>query len=87
MSDYDDLLHGLDDPHSAFEGRNRSAGRPVNPDSLRQRLERGEAKQLKVVVPDELHHRLSIRAAQERRTMSEIVEALITDYLKSTNKT
>lgn len=61
-----------------------AVGRPPNPQSLRQQLERGEAKQLKLIVPAELHKRLKIRAAVEERDISDIAAEVLGDYLDST---
>lgn len=47
--------------------------------SLRQQLEAGEGRQLNVIIPADLHHRLKVRAAVDGVPMSEIVtEALET---------
>ena len=54
-----------------------SPGRPMDPDSLSQQLKRGEAKQLKAIIPADLHKRVKLASVELARDVSEITaEAL-----------
>ena len=57
-------------------------GRPVDPGSLTSQLKTGNAKQLKAIVDAELHKRLKIPSVQEGRSISEIVEEAILEWLE-----
>lgn len=59
----------------------RPAGRPVQPDSLRQRLARGEARKLRLTLPDELARAVNIHAAKTDRTVSEVIADLVREHL------
>jgi len=60
-----------------------SGGRPSEPDSQRNRLERGEARQLRVVVSTDAYRQLKIRGAMTDRDMSEMVEEAIEAWLEA----
>jgi hypothetical protein len=51
-------------------------------DSLAARLERGEASHLHGIIDVELHRRLKVLAVTEGRTLSEVVEAAVREYLE-----
>ena len=59
-----------------------SGGRPSEPDSQRSRLERGEARQLRVVVSTEAYRQLKVRGALTDRDMSDMVEEAIKAWLE-----
>ena len=59
------------------------AGRPADPESFRSRLERGEARNLKVTLPEELYKALRVQAALTDRPMSELVSEAVSDWLAS----
>lgn len=59
------------------------AGRPVDPGSHRSRIERGEARQMSVVIADETYRQLKVHAALTDRTMSEMVEEAVTEWLEA----
>lgn len=52
------------------------------PGSVRSKLEGGEAKQLKAVLPTERWKRLKIAAVLEDRTLNDAVNEAIEDWLK-----
>lgn len=56
-------------------------GRPPNPDSHRSRLERGEARQLTVIVSEDAYRALRVQAALTDRTMSDIVDEALREWL------
>lgn len=58
------------------------AGRPTDPDSFRSKLERGEARNLKVTLPEEQYRALRIEAAKTDRPMSELVSEAIAAWLE-----
>ena len=49
--------------------------------SLRSRLEKGEGKQLNVVIPADLHKRLKVQSVLEDQSMSEIVADALRKHL------
>lgn len=56
-------------------------GRPVNPDSLRSKLNRGEARSMHVILPEELHRGLRVQAALTDRRLSELVAEAVREWL------
>jgi hypothetical protein len=56
-------------------------GRPTRTDSLRQQLERGEARWLKVALPVELARAVHVAAAASDSSPSEIVANLVRQHL------
>ena len=56
-------------------------GRPVEPDSLSQQLKRGEAKQLKAIIPAELHKRVKLASVSLERDISEITAEALEAWL------
>lgn len=58
-----------------------SRGRPPDPDSLRQQMERGEAKAVKVVLSEGSYRALKVQSALTDRTMSEMVEEAVEQWL------
>ena len=59
-----------------------AGGRPNEPDSQRSRLDRGEARQLRVVVSTDAYRRLKVLGAMSDRDMSSMVEEAIESWLK-----
>lgn len=59
-----------------------SAGRPTDPRSLRSQLERGEARNLKVIVPEAQYRALRVQAALTDKTLSELVSMAIAEWLE-----
>ena len=49
--------------------------------SLRARKESGDARQLNVIIPADLHKRLKLRAVIEDASMAEIVTRALGEYL------
>lgn len=60
-----------------------SHGRPKEEDSRSTKLERGEFKQLKAIIPTVLHKRVKVAAAEDDIEMSTIVEEALTNWLNS----
>ena len=59
------------------------AGRPVDPNSKRERLKRGELFKLTVTIPNDLHQKLVVKAATEPdKDMSDIVTDLLNQHLQ-----
>lgn len=58
------------------------SGRPPEPDSLRSRIERGEARALQVVLDDELYRGLKVRSALTDRTLSDLVAEAVREWLE-----
>lgn len=80
MSKYKDFLGEIDGGKKRKE--EGKPGPAPDPQSLTAQLERGEVSQLKVLVPEELHTELKVRAARTKRTMSEMVAEALTVYLR-----
>lgn len=86
MSDdpFDNLLDGIQEPagEPTRSRMSRGPGRPADPDSLTAQLERGHARQLKAIVPADLHRQLKAVAAMTDRQISEIVTEAIQGWLE-----
>jgi hypothetical protein len=59
-----------------------TVGRPVEVNSLRQMLERGEARWLKVALPVPLARAVHVAAAESDSTPSEVIARLVREHLK-----
>lgn len=59
----------------------RGRGRPTEKGSVRSKLAEGEARQLKTVMPTELHKRLKITAVVKDRTLNDIVNEAVEEWL------
>lgn len=58
------------------------AGRPIDPNSKRERLKRGELFKLAVTIPTELHQKLIEKAAKEPdKDMSDVVTEILKKHL------
>lgn len=57
-------------------------GRPKLDDSRSSRLEKGEFKQLKAIIPAELHRQTKVAAAAQEKEISEIVEEALGLWLE-----
>ena len=44
-------------------------------------------KRLVIDIPEDLHHKIKVQAASEKRTVKSIVLGLVTGYLQTSNKT
>lgn len=81
--DFDKLLDGIQEPPREPTTRApRGPGRPADPGSLTAQLGRGDAKQLKAIVPADLYRRLKVLAAMTDRQISEIVADAVRDWLE-----
>ncbi len=60
-------------------------GRP-NEDSRSTKLERGEFKQLKAIIPTILHKRVKVAAAENDVEISAIVEEALTSWLENNQR-
>ena len=56
-------------------------GRPVDAESLSQQLKRGEAKQLKAIVPADLHKRVKLASVALERDISDITAEALEAWL------
>ena len=56
-------------------------GRPVDPTSLRSKLERGEARNLKVAISEAAYRGLRVQAALTDRSLSELVDEAVSEWL------
>lgn len=75
------LTNIMESRKDADAGKGKPGPAP-DPDSLTARLERGQVSQLKVLIPEDLHTRLKVRAAQTKRTMSEMTAEALEGYLE-----
>jgi hypothetical protein len=57
-------------------------GRPIDAGSLSKRLEQGEYKQLKTIIPANLHKKIKILSAEQDRDMSDIVREALETWIK-----
>lgn len=57
------------------------SGRPAESDSLRSRIERGEAQRVQVALEEDLYRGLKIEAARTDRTLSDLVGEAVRDWL------
>lgn len=61
-------------------------GRSKESNSRSTKLERGEFKQLKAIIPTTLHKRVKVAAAERDMEMSTIVEEALAGWLSSKTK-
>ena len=60
-------------------------GRPLDAESLTQQLKRGEAKQLKAIVPANLHKRVKLASVELERDISDITAEALEAWLTQVN--
>lgn len=61
--------------------RGGSRGPTPTDDSLAARIERGEASHLHGIIDVKLHRQLKVLAVMEGRTLSEVIEAAVREYI------
>lgn len=64
------------------EAEPRESGRPVDPASQRQKLLRGDARPLKIVLPLDVYRRLAYQKIETGRDMSEMASEAIREWLE-----
>ena len=84
MSKFSDLTKRKtsEAPKGEEEREAPAPGRPVEPESLSQRLKRGEAKQLKAIVSAGLHKRVKLASVQLERDISDITSEALERWLE-----
>ena len=84
MSKFSDLAKRKtsEAPRGEEEREAPAQGQPVEPESLSQRLKRGEAKQLKAIVSTDLHKRVKLASVQLERDVSDITSEALERWLE-----
>ena len=83
MSKFSDLTNRktAEPPVEQVEETPPALGRPVDAESLSQQLKRGEAKQLKAIVPADLHKRVKLASVTLERDISDITAEALEAWL------
>lgn len=70
------------DKEADREAEPRESGRPIDPASQRQKLMRGDARSLKIVLPLDVYKRLAYQKIETGRDMSEMASEAIREWLE-----